>query len=111
MDRKTYTLKKALCGLKQTPWVWYSRLYKYLQKQGFKSGGADYNLYIKADEDDLLIIVVYMDYIMFGSNKNNLVEWFAKEMKTEFEMSMIEELIFYLGLQILQNPRGIFISQ
>ena len=78
--------------------MWYSRLEKYLQTQGFKRGGADSNLYIKADGDELLIIVVYVDDIVFGNNKHHLVEWFSEEMKTEFEMSMIGEITFYLGL-------------
>ena len=32
-------------------------------------------------------------------------------MKNEFEMSMIGEMKFFLGLQIVQNKEGIFISQ
>ena len=48
---------------------------------------------------------------MFGSNKNDLVKLFSEEMKLEFEMSMIGEHTFYLGLQILQKNKGIFISQ
>ena len=47
-----------------------------------------------------MIVVVYVDDIMFGSNKDELEKGFADEMKTEFEMSMIGELSFYLGLQI-----------
>ena len=93
-------LKKALYGLKQAPRAWYSRLDKYLQKQGFKRGGVDINLYVKAHENELLIVVVYVDDIMFGSNRDELAKGFAEEMKSEFEMSMIGELIFYLGLQI-----------
>ena len=57
-------------------------------------------MYIKANEDELLIVVVYVDDIMFGSNKDELTNIFAEEMKSEFEMSMIGELTFYLGLQI-----------
>ncbi|GJY99761.1 retrovirus-related pol polyprotein from transposon TNT 1-94 [Tanacetum coccineum] len=36
---------------------------------------------------------------------------FANLMKNNFEMSMMEELKFFLGLQVHQSPRGIFISQ
>jgi hypothetical protein len=32
-------------------------------------------------------------------------------MESEFEMSMIGELSFFLGLQITQRPKGMFISQ
>ena len=89
--------------MKQAPKAQYSRLDKYLQKQGFKKGGVDNNLYIKADENELLIVVVYVDDIMFGSNKDELEKGFAEEMKSKFVMSMIGELTFYLGLQILQK--------
>ena len=104
-------LKKALYGLKEAPRAWYSRLDKYLQKKGFKKGGVDINLYIKANENELLIVVVYVDDIMFGSKKYGLAKGFAEEMKSEFEMSMIGEITFYLGLQIQQKNTGIFISQ
>ena len=104
-------LKKALYGLKQAPRAWYSRLDKYLQKQGFKRGGVDNNLYIKPHENELPIVVVYVDDIMFGSNRDELAKGFAEEMKSKFEMSMIGELSFYLGLQIQQKNTGKFISQ
>lgn len=61
-------LKKALYGLKQDPCAWCSRLDKYLQQEGFKKGSADNNLYIKFDTDTLLIVVAYVDDIIFGSN-------------------------------------------
>ena len=68
-------------------------------------------MYIKANDSELLIVVVYVDDIMFGSNKDELAKGFAEEMKSEFEMSMIGELTFYLGLQIQQKNTGTFISQ
>ena len=82
---------KALYGLKQAPRAWYSRLDKYLQKKGFKKG-VDNKLYIKANDNELLIVVVYVDNIMFGSNKYELAKGFAEEMKSEFEMFMIGEI-------------------
>ena len=48
---------------------------------------------------------------MFGSNREELAKGFAEEMKSEFEMSMIGELSFYLGLQIQQKNTGTFISR
>eukprot|EP00253_Pinus_taeda_P022752 PITA_22752 len=51
-------LKKALYGLKQAPRAWYYRLDKYLQQQGFSKGSADSNLYLKIENDKLLILVV-----------------------------------------------------
>lgn len=58
----------------------------------------------------MIIVVVYVDDIIFGSILNTLSEQFANDMKKEFEMSMLGELIFFLGFQILQSDKGIFIS-
>ena len=65
-------LKRALYGLKQAPRAWYSRLDRYLQQQNFKRGSANRNLYIKQDNDNILIIEVYVDDIMFGSDDDSL---------------------------------------
>lgn len=98
-------------GLKQAPRAWYARLDKYLQDKGFKKGSVDSNLYIKHEGDELLIVLVYVDDIIFGCTNNSSVEWFANSMQSEFEMSMIGELSYFLGLQIIQKPESLFISQ
>jgi hypothetical protein len=104
-------LKKALYGLKQAPRAWYSRLDKYLQQVRFRKGSADSNLYIKASQGNILLIEVYVDDIIFGSDDDKLSQKFAKDMQNEFEMSLLGELSFFLGLQICQSNQGIFISQ
>eukprot|EP00253_Pinus_taeda_P005848 PITA_05848 len=104
-------LKKALYGLKQAPRAWYYRLDKYLQRQGFSKGSADSNLYIKIENNKLLILVVYVDDIIFDSNEEAMSQNFALVMQKEFEMSLLGELTYFLGLQIQQKKGGIFLSQ
>jgi hypothetical protein len=65
-------LKKSLYGLKRDPRAWYSRLDKYLQQVGFKKGSVDRNLYIKISQDSILLIEVYFDDIIFGSDDDRL---------------------------------------
>jgi hypothetical protein len=65
-------LKKALYGLKQAPRAWYSRLDKNLQQAGFRKGSADSNLYIKVSQCNILLIKVYVDDIIFGSDDDRL---------------------------------------
>ena len=104
-------LKRALYGLKQAPRAWYSRLDRYLLQQNFKRGSADSNLYIKQDNDNILIIEVYVDDIIFGSDDDSLSQQFTTDMQKEFEISLLGELTFFLGLQISQRTEGIFITQ
>ena len=102
-------LKKAIHGLKQTPRAWYYHIDKYLQQQGFTKGSADSNLYTKIENDKLLIVVVYVDDIIFGSNEESMSQKFASVMQQEFEMSLLGELTYFLGLQVQQATNGIFL--
>jgi hypothetical protein len=56
-------------------------------------------------------VLVYVDEIIFRSNNVSLVQWFSFTMHSEFEMSMIGKLSFFLGMQISQRSEGIFLSQ
>eukprot|EP00253_Pinus_taeda_P027394 PITA_27394 len=104
-------LKKTLYGVKQTPRAWYYHLDKYLHQQGFTKSSADSNLYTKIETDKLLIIIVYVDDIIFGSNEESMSQNFASVMQQEFEMSLLGELTYFLGLQVQQNKDGICLSQ
>ena len=59
----------------------------------------------------MLIIEVYVDDIIFGSDDDMLREEFAKNMENKFKMSLLWELNLLLGLHIIQLSEGIFISQ
>ena len=95
-----YKLKKALYGLKQAPRAWYARLDSYLQLQGFKRGSTNNNLYCKI-VDSMIIVEVYVDDIIFGSDDEKMSKDFARRMQQEFEMSLLGKLNFFLGLQII----------
>ena len=81
-------LMKALYGSKKEPRTWYTRLDKYLAKLGFSEGTTDNNLYLKVIENGLLIIIVFVDDIIFGGN-DEASDKLSKAMKNEFEMTMI----------------------
>ena len=72
---------------------------------------TDSNLYIKFENKNMIIVVVYVDDIIFGSDLQIMSVNFASDMKKEIEMSMLGELTFFLGLQVYQSDKGIFISQ
>jgi hypothetical protein len=91
-------LKKTLYVLKYAPRSWYPRLDKYLQQAGFRKGSAEINLYIKVSKDSILLIEVYVDDIIFGSDDDRLIHKFSNDMQNEFEMSLLGELSFFLVL-------------
>ena len=90
-----YKLKRALYGLKQSPWAWYDRLTAYLTEHGFKRGFADTTLFIRKDKNNFVVAQIYVDDIVFGVTNDSLAYSFADEMKAMFEMSMVSELTFF----------------
>nr|GEV81815.1 copia protein [Tanacetum cinerariifolium] len=62
-------------------------------------------------DDDILVVQVYVDDIIFGSTDPIYGTLFSDLMKSRFEMSMMGEMTFFLGLQVNQSPSGIFINQ
>ncbi|KAK2403095.1 putative mitochondrial protein [Trifolium repens] len=106
-----FKLKRALYGLKQAPRAWYDRLSKFLIKNGYSRGKVDTTLFIKRKGKDVLLVQIYVDDIIFGSTNPSLVKSFSSLMQGEFEMSMMGELTYFLGLQIKQLEEGTFIYQ
>nr|GEX91036.1 retrovirus-related Pol polyprotein from transposon TNT 1-94 [Tanacetum cinerariifolium] len=106
-----YKLKKVLYGLKQAPRVWYDMLSSFLISQDFFKGPVDPTLFIRRNVNDLLMVQIYVDDIIFASSTLELCDLFANLMCSKFKMSMMGKISFFLGLQISQSPRGIFINQ
>ncbi|GJV79446.1 zf-CCHC domain-containing protein [Tanacetum coccineum] len=66
---QVYRLKKALYGLKQAPRAWYDELSNFLVSKGFSKGSIDPTLFITKHREDILLVQIYVDDIIFGSNK------------------------------------------
>ncbi|GJS80427.1 putative ribonuclease H-like domain-containing protein [Tanacetum coccineum] len=108
---KVYKVEKALYGLHQAPRAWYETLSTYLLDNGFHKGQIDKTLFIKRHKDDILLVQVYVDDIIFGSTKKEMSIEFEKLMHEKSQMSSMGELSFFLGLQVKKKSDGIFISQ
>ncbi|GJR56709.1 retrovirus-related pol polyprotein from transposon TNT 1-94 [Tanacetum coccineum] len=108
---KVYRLRKALYGLKQAPRTWYDELSNFLISKGFTKGTIDPTLFMIRYGDDILLVQIYVDDIIFGSTNPKFSKRFDKLMHSRFKMSLMGEMKFFLGLQIYQSPRGIFITQ
>ncbi|GKD97596.1 retrovirus-related pol polyprotein from transposon TNT 1-94 [Tanacetum coccineum] len=106
-----YKLKKALYGLKQAPRAWYDMLSSFLISQQFSKGAVDPTLFTRHARNDILLVQIYVDDIIFASTNTAMCDEFANQMTNKFKMSMMGQMSFFLGLQISQSPRGIFINQ
>nr|GEW46074.1 hypothetical protein [Tanacetum cinerariifolium] len=97
-----YKLKKALYGLKQAPRAWYDRLSSFLISQDFSKGSVDQTLFIRRNDNDLFLVQIYVDDIIFVASTPELCDPFANIMCSKFKISMMGKISFFLGLQISQ---------
>nr|GEU72679.1 uncharacterized mitochondrial protein AtMg00810-like [Tanacetum cinerariifolium] len=74
-------------------------------------GVVDLTLLTRKAGNDLLLVQIYVDDIIFASTNTAICTEFANSMTTKFKMSMMGQMSFFLGLQISQSPRGICINQ
>jgi hypothetical protein len=95
-----FKLQKTLYGSKQGPRAWYERLKSFLLAKDFKMGSVIKTLFLLKHGSDTLLVQIYMDDIIFCGSSHALVSRFSDLMSKEFEMSLMGELNFFLGLQI-----------
>jgi hypothetical protein len=74
-------------------------------------GKVDQTIFLLRQGRDILIVQVYVDDIVFGGSSMSLVAKFAEDMSREFEMRMMGDLQFFLGLQIKQSKERTFVHQ
>ncbi|GKF14600.1 retrovirus-related pol polyprotein from transposon TNT 1-94, partial [Tanacetum coccineum] len=80
-----------------------------LKEEGF--GGVDPTLFTRKTGKHILLVQIYVDDIIFASTDPKACDIFPNEMSSKFQMAMMGQMLFFLGLQVSQNPEGIFINQ
>ncbi|GAU35215.1 hypothetical protein TSUD_204910 [Trifolium subterraneum] len=108
-----YKLNKALYGLKQAPRAWNKRIDSFLIQIGFKKSAVEHGLYVKhnASSLEVLIVCLYVDDLLItGSNDSDIAK-FKGTMHSEFDMTDMGKLSYFLGLQFDETAQGILLHQ
>jgi hypothetical protein len=74
-------------------------------------GSVDKTFFTLKHGNDFLLVHIYVDDIIFGGSSHLHVSSFQEMMEKEFQMSMMEELTFFLGIQVKQMKEWIFVHQ
>jgi hypothetical protein len=99
-----------LYGLKQAPRAWYGKIDNFPMSLGFTKSKIDSNLYFKVMNDDPIIFLLYVDDL-FLTGEQNLITDCKKKLTTEFEMKCLGMMNYFLGLEVWQIPKNIFLNQ
>jgi hypothetical protein len=71
-----------------------------LLEHGYVMGSVDKTLFTLKHSNDFLLVQIYVDNIIFGGSSHSLMSSFQKMMENEFQISMMKELTFFLGIQV-----------
>jgi hypothetical protein len=83
----------------------------FLLEHGYAMKSVDKTLLTLNYDTDFLLVQIYVDDIIFGGSSHTLVSRFQEMMESEFQMSMMGELTFFLGIQVKQMKQGTFVHQ
>jgi len=104
-------LKKALYGLKQTPKAWSDKIGQYLVTSGFQTSNANFSLYVKKIDHGIVVIVIYVDDLIITGDSDADIFDLKKLLKQKFKMKDLGELCYFLGIEVIQSPKGIWLLQ
>ncbi|MBW0581957.1 hypothetical protein O181_121672, partial [Austropuccinia psidii MF-1] len=109
LDKKTHCLKlkKAIYGLKQAPLAWYKRLTTWLLNVGFTSSLSDPCVFHCSTESPTRLFFHVDDIAVFGKD----VTPFKNQLKSEFDVKDMGDAELMLGIQVIQIPEGLVLSQ
>lgn len=112
VEDKVYRLRNALYGLRQAPRAWYSIIDFYFSKEGFKKCPYEHTLFTKVyNENKVLIVSLYVDDLVYTGNDASLIESFWRSMKGKFNVLDFGMMGYFLGVEVIRNNKGIFITQ
>ena len=102
-------MRKALYGLKQAPRAWNNRFSLHLQSIGFEISKANHSLYVRKIDARLVIIVVYVDDVIITGDCEEDINQVKRLWKDEFDMKDLVELMYFLGIEVIQIADGIWL--
>eukprot|EP00253_Pinus_taeda_P004293 PITA_04293 len=111
-EHKVCKLVKSLYGLKQAPRVWYEKLTEHLLKLNFKHYDLDdATLFVKKVGKTDVYLVVYVDDLLMTGNNESYIASIKKELRRAIEMTDLGYVHYYLGIEVTQHLKSIFLSQ
>lgn len=104
-------LKKALYGLKQALRAWFDKLRSVFESWNFCRAKSDTSLFFKQNENELIILLVYVDDIIVTGSNNVEIEQLICNLGNAFALKDLGQLNFFLGIEVTRNEDTLFLSQ
>ena len=71
----------------------------------------DATLFVKKVGKTIVYLVVYVDDLLMTGNNESYIASIKKELRKGFEMTDLGYVHYYLGIEVTQHPKFIFLSE
>lgn len=102
---------KSLYGLKQASRQWYGKLYSILKDRGYIRSSNDHSIFTKTMGTSIVHLEMYVDDILVTRNNPDEVANLKASLHSTFKMNDLGSLNYFLGIEVLQESNGVFMTQ
>jgi len=95
----------------QAPGAWLDKIGQYFVTSGFQTSNVDFSLYVKRTNHGIVVIVIYVDDLIITRNNDANIFNLNKLLKQKFEMKDLGELHYFLGIEVIQSHKEIWLLQ
>ncbi|CAI7869006.1 unnamed protein product [Closterium sp. NIES-54] len=81
-------LLKSLYGIKQAPRLWQQYLHARLTRIGFRQLPNDQGMYRLTKGDDYILLIVYVDDLLYIGSTDNVTTWFEGELQRDLTLTV-----------------------
>lgn len=111
-SNKVYRLRKSLYGLKQSLKAWFESFTRAVKEHGYIQRHAGHILFTRqSKEGKIAILIVYVDDIIITRDYLKEMSILKKVLTKEFEAKDLDNLKYFLGMEVAQSKKGIFVFQ
>ncbi|GJS63577.1 ribonuclease H-like domain-containing protein [Tanacetum coccineum] len=104
-------LQRSLYGLKQAPRAWFQRFASFITRVGFQHSKTDASLFVYRQGSDIAYLLLYVDDIVLTASSATLLQRIITLLHSEFAMTDLGSLNYFLGIFAQRSPFGLFLSQ
>ncbi|KAJ9567028.1 hypothetical protein OSB04_002994 [Centaurea solstitialis] len=108
---KVCMLRRSLYALKQSPRVWFCRFSSVMGEFGMVRSASDYSMFFRHTQGKRIIIVVYVDVIIITGDDEVGITELKQFLRSQFQISYLGRLRYFLGIEVSLSPQGILLSQ
>ncbi|CAI7800010.1 unnamed protein product [Closterium sp. NIES-53] len=103
-------LQKSLYVIKQAPRLWQQYLHARLIRIGFRQLPHDQGMYRLTKGTDYILLIVYVDDLLYIGSTNNVTTWFEGELQKDLTLTVSSTVTQYLGLNIQEEKDAIYLN-